>query len=176
MNGYDEKEYIKQLQTYLYYLSLRNKELPSIAADGIYGNETRNAVIAYQKMRGLPVTGVADQVCWDAVKYDYDALMGGCSDPLPLYVFPGRGYVVKAGEHSETVYILQSVLRCLDAEYGFGDDIKVTGTYSEDDAEAVKKIQSVHGLPPSGQVDCATWDCLAADYSVFCRLSEYASR
>ena len=176
MNGFDEKEYIKQLQTYLYYLSLKNKDLPSIAADGIYGGETKDAIVAYQRMRGIPVTGVADQVTWDAVKYDYDALMGGCSDPLPLNVFPGRGYVVRVGEHSETVYILQSVLRCLDAEYGFGDDINVTGIYSVDDSEAVRKIQSVHGLPPDGEVDCATWDCLAADYSVFCRIGEYNSR
>ena len=36
-------------------------------SDGIYGNDTEKAVKEYQKLKGLPVTGVIDQDDWNSV-------------------------------------------------------------------------------------------------------------
>lgn len=173
MDIYSSKEYIKQFQKYLYYLSLKNPYLPKIASDGIYGVQTSNAVAAYQRRNGLPVTGDADEVTWSRVKSDYDEMIQACSPPLPLAAFPGENYRITVGEKGDLVCIVQAVIRCLDAEYGFGDDVRITGCYSQTDADAVRSIQAAHGLPATGVIDVLTWNCMAKDYTAFCRESEY---
>lgn len=167
MDIFSNKEYIKQMQKYLYYLSLTDPQIPRISADGIYGAETVKAVSAYQSKRAMPVTGMADEVTWYSIKSDYDAMMEKCASPAPLRVFAGHGDSVGIGEKSDTVYLIQVVLRCLDTEYGFGDPIRMTGEFSSKDATAVKKLQTVHGLQETGTVDIETWNCMASDYALF---------
>ena len=173
MNGYDDKEYISQLQEYLYYISLTNSSVPRIVPDGIYGKQTRNAVSAFQKSHGLKITGDADLKTWEEIKSDYDKIVQGCEAPEPLCVFPGGKYVVKLNEKSETVSFIQLVLICLNTEYGFDSEVTVTGEYSESDAKAVKKLQKIHGLKQTGNVDCITWNCMASDYKMYTAVSEY---
>lgn len=173
MNGYDDKEYIKQLQKYLYYISLADNTIPRIVPDGIYGKQTRNAVSAFQKSQGLKITGDADIKTWEKIKDEYEKIMQGCELPEPLCVFPGSGYTVEPGEKSDTVSFIQLVLMCLDTEYGFDHTIKVTGEYTDTDSSAVKKLQKIHGLIQTGNVDCVTWNCMASDYKMYTSVSEY---
>ena len=173
MNGYDDREYIRQLQDYLYYISLKDPSVPKVTVDGIYGKQTKNAVSAFQKAHGLKITGEADLKTWNMIKNEYDKIMQGCESPCPLYVFPSTGYTVVLGEKSDVVSFIQLVLECLCFEYGFDKDIKITGEYNEKDAEAVKKLQSIHGLDTTGTVDCLTWNCMASDYKMYVKIFEY---
>ena len=173
MNGYDDKEYISQLQNYLYYISLKDVAIPRIVPDGIYGKQTRNAVSAFQKAHGLKITGDADIKTWEAIKADYDMIMQGCEAPDKLSVFPGGRYTVHLNEKSDTVSFIQLVLICLNAEYRFDGEINVTGIYNENDAAAVKKLQKIHGLKQTGAVDCVTWNCMATDFGMYTAVSEY---
>lgn len=173
MNGYDDKEYISQLQNYLYYISLKDPAIPRIVPDGIYGKQTRNAVSAFQKTRGLKITGDADIKTWELIKADYDKIMQECGSPDKLSVFPGGKYTVYLSEKSDTVSFIQLVLLCLNTEYRFDTAISVTGVYNENDAAAVKKLQKIHGIPQTGNVDCVTWNCMATDFGMYTAVSEY---
>lgn len=173
MNKYDDKEYISQLQKYLYYISLKDPSVPRIVPDGIYGRQTKNAVSAYQKSHGLKITGDADIKTWELIKAEYDMIMQSCASPEALCVFPGGGYVVSVGEKSEVVSFIQLLLECLFAEYDFCRDVKITGEYNAHDAEAVKALQKIHGLKQTGDVDCVTWNCMATDYGMYNTISEY---
>ena len=48
-------------------------EIPPVSIDGIFGANTRNAVIAAQRRFGLPQTGVVDFDTWEAI---YDQFSG----------------------------------------------------------------------------------------------------
>jgi peptidoglycan hydrolase-like protein with peptidoglycan-binding domain len=48
-------------------------EIPTVTIDGIYGNATRNAVLAAQRRFGLPQTGEVDFNTWDEI---YDQFSG----------------------------------------------------------------------------------------------------
>lgn len=113
---------------------------------------------------------------WEAIKAEYERIIKGCETPAPLYVFPGKKYVISVGEKSETVSFIQLILQSLDTEYHFGKDIKVTGEYSEEDAAAVKDVQCAHGLSQTGSVNCITWNCLASDYKTYGSVLEYKRR
>lgn len=58
---------VEQLQYMLRVLSSYIPEIPSIVVDGIFGTETRNAVLASQRRFDLPITGVVDFNTWEAI-------------------------------------------------------------------------------------------------------------
>ena len=55
MNDFtDKSSSVRELQKYLYFISLRDPDIPKIVPDGIYGKMTEEAVSAFQKKAGLP--------------------------------------------------------------------------------------------------------------------------
>lgn len=55
---------VRQMQEQLNRIAQAYPALPTIAADGIYGERTRQAVADFQRIFGLPVTGVVDYPTW----------------------------------------------------------------------------------------------------------------
>ena len=66
----DKAGVILELQNSLRLLYLRGYDLPSVIPDGIYGGETEYAVRLYQRLKGLPETGVADILLWQNIRDD----------------------------------------------------------------------------------------------------------
>ena len=64
---------VEHLQYMLSVLSAYIPEIPPLTIDGIYGNATRNAVIAAQRRFGLPQTGIVNAETWDEI---YDQFSG----------------------------------------------------------------------------------------------------
>jgi len=64
---------VRHLQYMLSVLSAYIPQIPSIAVDGIFGTDTRNAVIAAQRWFGLPETGIVNETTWDRI---YDQFSG----------------------------------------------------------------------------------------------------
>ena len=56
-----EEEAIAEVQRYLRAASYRYEEIPHVGIDGIYGEETKDAVTAFQKHFRLVETGVVDE-------------------------------------------------------------------------------------------------------------------
>lgn len=54
------EEAIAEVQRYLRALSYRHPEIPHVGVDGIYGEQTRAALRAFQALFSLPATGLAD--------------------------------------------------------------------------------------------------------------------
>lgn len=63
--------YVYRLQEYLRRVSLVNQNIPNIALDGIFGSETKKAVMSFQKEYGLEVTGIVDGEMWDKLYNEY---------------------------------------------------------------------------------------------------------
>lgn len=57
-----EEEAVAEVQRYLRALSYTHTEIPHVGVDGIYGNETREAVRAFQLLYSLDATGEADHI------------------------------------------------------------------------------------------------------------------
>lgn len=55
---------VRQIQEQLNTISQVYTAVPSVTADGIYGENTANAVRAFQSVFGLPQTGVVDYQTW----------------------------------------------------------------------------------------------------------------
>jgi peptidoglycan hydrolase-like protein with peptidoglycan-binding domain len=64
---------VRHLQYMLSVLSEYIPQIPPLRVDGIYGNETKEAVLAAQRYFGLPETAVVDAATWEEI---YDQFSG----------------------------------------------------------------------------------------------------
>ena len=62
---------VRQLQQQLNRIAQNYPALPTIVADGIYGQRTADAVRTFQQVFGLPSTGVTDFATWYAISRIY---------------------------------------------------------------------------------------------------------
>lgn len=69
----DNDEKVRQLQYMLSVLSAYIPQIPPLSVDGIYGQDTRAAVLAAQRRFQLPETGTVDPTTWDEI---YDQFSG----------------------------------------------------------------------------------------------------
>ena len=58
---------VEQLQTYINTISENIEVVPSVAADGVYGPSTAEAVRAIQRLYSLPVTGDVGILTWNSI-------------------------------------------------------------------------------------------------------------
>lgn len=77
--GYDlgigaSGEKVRQMQEQLARISRAYPAIPTITADGIYGNRTKEAVEKFQSIFGLPVTGIVDYPTWYKISDIYVAV------------------------------------------------------------------------------------------------------
>ncbi len=57
-------EKVRQLQNQLNRIARNYPAIPTVTADGIYGNATANAVKTFQSIFNLPATGITDYATW----------------------------------------------------------------------------------------------------------------
>ena len=69
--GVSSGQKVQQMQEQLNRISDNYPAIPKIAADGIYGNQTAEAVRTFQKIFNLPQTGVTDYATWYKISQIY---------------------------------------------------------------------------------------------------------
>lgn len=70
----DTGEKVRLLQYMLSVLSTYIPTIPPLSIDGIYGQNTRSAVLAAQRRFGLPETGTVGAQTWDAIYDQYSGI------------------------------------------------------------------------------------------------------
>ncbi len=82
------------------------------------------------------------------------------------------GYDLKIGATGDKVRQLQEQLDAISSVYTAIPDITPDGIYGPATAEAVRKFQSIFGLPQTGVVDFATWYKISHIYVGITRIAE----
>lgn len=167
----DKPSLIYELQNMLYYLSFFDKSIPKVYPDGIYSQETENAVAAFQAQNGIAPTGIVDHATWVILKKEYMRLQEENAPPAPIAIFPSSVYETQTGETSGIITVIQILLDDL-AHHLPIDRIEQTGVNDEATMNAVRQYQLLRSLPQTGLVDKRTWDALAEDYKLFDKKSE----
>ena len=87
---------IRSLQTMLRIIAEDDPRLPTLVPDGIYGPTTMNSVTAFQRLYGLPVTGVTDNATWDQIVKIYEPafIRVGKAEPIEIIMDPGEVFRV----------------------------------------------------------------------------------
>ena len=159
-----ETQAVTNLQRYLLQLSYFDDRIPPVPIDGIFDTATKDALMAFQRVAGLPATGRGDAATWDALYLAYLESLATSGRPEPIYLFPRfpETYSVGVGDEGLLIAAIRYLLRELMIDYGGEfEDIPLLGTYDTVTQGAVQKFQALRGLPVTGRVDRATWNALA---------------
>lgn len=159
---------IQNLQRYLRQLSYDESTIPFVPIDGIFESRTEEALREFQRLRGFPVTGSADQETWERLYADYRASLALNSPPRAILIFPLEppSDVLDIGSVGLPVLVLQTMLLELHQNYLPLISVEVNGTYDEKTADAVRIFQALNHLPANGSVGALTWNAIADQYNV----------
>lgn len=162
-----ENDAVRMLQTYLRHLSYHDGSLPAVPIDGIFDSATRSALSEYQRTRALPVTGSADRETFDRLRDEYLESLAKRSPPEAVELFPRapEDFAIREGDGGFLASAVIYMLGELSALYGFGEEIFTSRVFDGAVAEALREFQKKNFLFPSGAVDRATWDALAAQHN-----------
>ncbi len=155
---------IRALQTMLRVIAESDSSHPSVIPDGIYGPETMAAVSAFQRMHGLPVTGVTNQQTWDAIVSHYQPALVAVGPVQNLEMVFSPCQVIRKGECQPCLYLVQSMLLCLSQVYSSVGAPSLSGTLDEATGDALSSFQQLSRLPMTGELDRETWKHLALQY------------
>ena len=159
---------VTNLQTYLRQLSYTEPSIPAPPIDGVFGDITQDALIAFQAQNGLRVTGVADEETWNLLYEEYLLSIQRYSPPKKISAFPRQpnGYELDIGTQSFAVLSLQYMLGEIVQLYDEVSSVEMTGRYDQATANSVKAFQKKNLLPETGRVDKMTWDYIVDSYEI----------
>lgn len=156
---------VSELQYLLAFIAAFSERVRPVTVDGIFGSGTRGAVEDFQYDASLPVTGVVDEITWNAIADTYQSLL----DSLPDGYFtsetqPYPGTPLSVGSRGEDVSALQNYLNRISDTYTAIPKLAVDGIYGESTASAVRAYQSIFGLEPTGVTSSVTWQSVTDTY------------
>lgn len=158
----DEGGDVLRLQHYINGISRRfgGKRVLPVIPSGSFDNSTRESITAYQKLKKLPLSGVADKDTWLNIIKDCESFASGNCEKKK---YPGTP--VGKGSEGENVIYIQNAVNAVKNIISGSAELAVDGIYGQKTKNAVSKIQSFFGLLPNGIADEKTWKALTREYS-----------
>lgn len=159
----DYSNAVRAFQYYLAVVGAYYERVPRITINGEFGEETERALLEFQRLFGLPQTGIADRRTW----YDLYAAYAGILESQPptdcVKLYPNE--VLREGVTSENVRVLQQYLSYIARFDPSVQAVSDTGYFGPLTRQSVQGFQREYGLPVNGQVGPVTWDAIAGVYS-----------
>ena len=159
---------VRIVQYYLQFLSFFNLKLPYVAMDGIFGQETYDAVLTFQSLYGLDVDGIVGRNTWDMIQDAYVGVLNSLPDEYSSYsslLYPG--YIIPTGASGKVVEQLQTFLKTIADNNSAVPQVTVDGYYGNQTKNAVLAIQKLQGLEQNGQVGVLTWNAIVNLYNQY---------
>ena len=151
----DKPAAIREVQGYLYTISNQiNSNVPRISIDGIYGSETRDAVIAFQLEYGIPTTGEVDYETFNALALI--ASDANIEDNLPDCIITNKGLPLRKGNQGDDVLVLNLMLIELLKAYRDIGRVERSTYFSASTERAVRGLQRIFRISETGVVDSRT--------------------
>lgn len=149
------------LQYYLAVIAYFDDSLPVVKIDRIFGQNMKNAVLAFQRKYGLTPDGEIGRETFNKLSDVYEKLRENLlaqNQAVSQKIFPGR--FLGQGMTGDDVELLQNYLRKISLKDPSIPYAQVAGIYDDATANAVKIIQTRNNITPNGITGPLTWDAI----------------
>ncbi len=158
----DRGEKVSDLQFFLAVISSVDGRIPPVVIDGIFGDDTENAVRAFQREYGLVENGVVDGQTWDEI---YDEFKGVADrvygeEGFDVNGYPYPGYAIREGDAGENVLRIQRQLNAIANSNDAISTVAEDGVFGANTRRAVEEFQNYYGLEVDGIVGRQTWGAI----------------
>lgn len=163
----DGRDSVFELQRALLQISRVDPDIPSVNPDGIYGSTTVSAVRAFQDKYMGGGNGLTDFFTWKMIidrGKRAERLLSRGDGIFPFDIRLKDG-ILSEGDRCPTVGILRLMLKSISQVYAFLEDVGEGDIFDRRLKEAVIRLQRIHGLNESGDVDLETWNAIALSYN-----------
>lgn len=165
-----DREYeVRVIQQRLNRIARNFPAIPRIKpVDGVFGEQTENAVKTFQRVFNLTPDGIVGPGTWYKISFIYSSVrrlseLYGENESLsevPVqFVEP-----LELGDSGERVRLLQYYINVLAAFYEEISEVREDGSFGEATRQQVLNFQRVFGLTQDGIVGIGTWDALYDAY------------
>lgn len=160
----EKQKVISEIQDYIRNISGYNSSIPFIVSDGIYGEQTKEAVKIFQQAYSLEDSGKVDFETWKKLVEINREAAEKLSQPFPLAPVTQNDLPLKQGDTGPFVRHVKLMLDFL-AE-NFSNFVGQTDTDEFDfiTVSETKRWQRINSLPDTGEVDKRTWNRLSEYY------------
>lgn len=155
------------LQALLRTIAYVDQTIPFIRPTGKFDEATLEAVMTFQKISGLPVTGVVDHATWDALVAAFLLAYQRLSPSRPIPLLSLGGQPISPGQSAPVLFPIQGMFTGLSTMLADVLPTPATGVLDEDTAANLKWLQRHAGLPENGVLDQATWEMLVRLFETF---------
>ena len=159
---------VGSMQYYLNFIGKFNPRVPEIAVDRIFGKETYNAVLTFQRLYGLTPDGIVGRNTWNMIQNAYIGILNSLPNEYKSYsslYYPG--YFITTGATGNAVTQIQVLLRTISQNDPSVPSVIVDGIYGPETAAAVREIQRRYDIPVTGQVGPLTWNAIVNLYNEY---------
>ena len=161
----DRGDSVRVIQVMLNRISNDYPSIPKVyPTDGIFGSNTENAVLTFQRIFNLTPDGIVGSGTWYKMVYLYTGLLrlSELYSEGQTYYGIGLEYpdAISYGERGQKVEILQYMLSVFAR---FNDSIPPLvqdGIFGDMTLDAVKAFQEYYDLPVTGVVNEETWNLM----------------
>ena len=160
---------VRTKQVQLNRISRNYPSIPKIApVDGVFGQETDDAVREFQRIFKLTADGIIGKATWYRIAYLYNSVKRlseldseGISLDEVAQQFPP---LLSPGDTGDEVRMIQYYLQVVAAYYDTVPPLTTTGVYDDATYQAVMAFQRTFGLTPDGIMGQQTWNELYKAY------------
>ena len=158
----DKEAAIRAIQGFLLELHYFESGIPFVTIDGIFGDATRSAVRAYQRLRGLPESGVVDYTTFRLLYADYARARRARTGTAVIP--PDTPLPVTVGSSGDGVLALQMLMNRLAERYSLTARTDESGVYSYASLVTANALRRIYRLPEDGSVTAEFFDKMVRDY------------
>lgn len=155
---------VSMLQYYLAVIGAYYEAVMPVEITGYFGEQTERSVKSFQRVFGLPQTGVVDRATRNDIFRAYQGIVESVP-PQYTYVALYPNTVLREGASGEYVKIIQQYLTYINRSYPNIPAVSDTGYFGPLTRQSVTAFQRQFGIDPSGIVGAVTWDRIAGVYS-----------
>lgn len=156
--------FVQELQYYLNTIADFTPLVNNITIDGIFGRDTRAAVIAFQNMARLNPDGLVGPQTWNTIVRAYRDTQK-VDVPVVPPVVPYPGTPLRLGSRGDNVKSIQYYLNRIYLGSAMVQQLSVDGIFGPATQQVVITFQQEHGLVPDGIVGRLTWDRIIQIYN-----------
>lgn len=154
---------VHNLQVFLRTISREYSDIPDVLPDGVYGDATESAVIAFQQKFNLNDNGITDFDTWNHIVRVYNEIES-LNTSKGVIIYPEAGINKDDASYTASIIIIQSMLQALSERFSNVPPLSINGIEDLQTVEAIKAVQLISGMNPDGVITPAFWNRLAAIY------------
>ena len=159
----DVKSAVKEVQSFLLAIFENSDDMSTrVSVDGIYGEESRKAVIEYQNLHGLKKSGIVDIVTFNSIYDTYKKIIEDIT--FDDHILTKRIFPFSLGDYGEDILIINLYLNELKKYYNISS-VKKSMYYSKETVEAVKDVQRIFRTSENGIVTAALFNRMKEELS-----------